>query len=145
MDQLFEDMFRDYSDDELAAIKAKYGTEGDVLEAPLLIAAKAKDNAPSGLPSAARTRQPAAGSCKRSLSPMSLPSGIFFCAPHGGGTARLMPANPIWHSDNNERTGFPVSVQFLLGKRTSTLVRLDVTSLAWQVCPFFVGGQGPAR
>lgn len=43
LDQLFEDMFRDYTDDELAVIKAKYGTEGDVLEAPLLIAPKAQD------------------------------------------------------------------------------------------------------
>ena len=43
LDQLFEDMFRDYSDEELAVIKAKYGTEGDVLEAPLLIEQKARD------------------------------------------------------------------------------------------------------
>lgn len=43
LDQLFEDMFRDYSEEELAAIKAKYGTEDDVLEAPLLIEHKAKD------------------------------------------------------------------------------------------------------
>ncbi len=43
LDQLFEDMFRDYSPDELAVIKAKYATEGDVLEAPLLIEQKARD------------------------------------------------------------------------------------------------------
>jgi type I restriction enzyme, R subunit len=43
LDQLFEDMFRDYSEEELAVIKAKYGTEGDVLEAPFLIEQKAKD------------------------------------------------------------------------------------------------------
>ena len=43
LDQLFEDMFRDYTPDELAVIKAKYGTEGDVLEAPMLIEAKAQD------------------------------------------------------------------------------------------------------
>ena len=43
LDQLFEDMFRDYTDEELAVIKAKYGTEGNVLEAPLLIAQKARD------------------------------------------------------------------------------------------------------
>ena len=43
LDQLFEDMFRNYTEDELAIIKAKYGTESDVLEAPLLIARKAKD------------------------------------------------------------------------------------------------------
>jgi type I restriction enzyme, R subunit len=43
LDQLFEDMFRDYTPDELAVIKAKYATEGDVLEAPLLIGQKARD------------------------------------------------------------------------------------------------------
>ena len=43
LDQLFEDLFRDYTPGELAVIKAKYGTEGDVLEAPMLIEAKAKD------------------------------------------------------------------------------------------------------
>ncbi|MCX6178626.1 MAG: type I restriction endonuclease [Chlorobiales bacterium] len=43
LDKLFEDMFRTYSEEELAIIKAKYGTEGDVLEAPLLIEQKAKD------------------------------------------------------------------------------------------------------
>ena len=43
LDQLFVDMFRDYTDDELSAIKAKYATEGDVLEAPMLIEQKARD------------------------------------------------------------------------------------------------------
>ncbi len=43
LDQLFEDMFRDYKPEELAIIKAKYATEGDVLEAPLLIEQKARD------------------------------------------------------------------------------------------------------
>jgi type I restriction enzyme, R subunit len=43
LDELFEDMFRDYTPDELAIIKAKYATEGDVLEAPLLIEHKARD------------------------------------------------------------------------------------------------------
>ena len=43
LDQLFEDMFRTYSEEELAVIKAKYGTASDVLEAPLLIEQKAKD------------------------------------------------------------------------------------------------------
>lgn len=43
LDQLFEDMFRTYSEEELAVIKAKYGTAGDVLKAPLLIEQKAKD------------------------------------------------------------------------------------------------------
>jgi type I restriction enzyme R subunit len=36
-------MFRTYSEEELTVIKAKYGTAGDVLEAPLLIEQKAKD------------------------------------------------------------------------------------------------------
>jgi type I restriction enzyme, R subunit len=43
LDQLFEDMFRDYTPDELAIIKAKYAAEGDVLEAPMLIEQKAWD------------------------------------------------------------------------------------------------------
>lgn len=43
LDQLFEDLFRDYTPEELAVIKAKYATEGDVLEAPLLIEQKARD------------------------------------------------------------------------------------------------------
>jgi type I restriction enzyme, R subunit len=43
LDKLFEDMFRTYTKDELATIKAKYGTADDVLEAPLLIEQKAKD------------------------------------------------------------------------------------------------------
>lgn len=43
LDQLFEDMFRDYEPGELAVIKAKYATEGDVLEAPMLIEQKARD------------------------------------------------------------------------------------------------------
>lgn len=36
-------MFRDYAPGELAVIKAKYATEGDVLEAPMLIEQKARD------------------------------------------------------------------------------------------------------
>ena len=43
LDKLFEDMFQTYSQKELAIIKAKYGTEGDVLEAPMLIEQKARD------------------------------------------------------------------------------------------------------
>lgn len=43
LDQLFVDMFREYTTEELDVIKAKYGTAGDVLEAPLLIEAKARD------------------------------------------------------------------------------------------------------
>jgi type I restriction enzyme R subunit len=43
LDQLFEDMFQNNSADELAVIKAKYATEGDVLEAPMLIEQKARD------------------------------------------------------------------------------------------------------
>ena len=43
LDHLFEDMFRTYSEEELAVIKAKYGTKEDILDAPLLIEQKAKD------------------------------------------------------------------------------------------------------
>jgi type I restriction enzyme R subunit len=43
LDDLFLDMFQDFTPDELALIKARYGTDGDVLEAPLLIAHKARD------------------------------------------------------------------------------------------------------
>ena len=43
LDRLFEDMFSDRTPEELAAIRAKYATVGDVLEAPKLIAAKAED------------------------------------------------------------------------------------------------------
>jgi type I restriction enzyme R subunit len=43
LDALFEDLFRDYTPEELAVIKAKYATEGDVMEAPLLIEQKARD------------------------------------------------------------------------------------------------------
>lgn len=43
LDAVFEDMFRDYTPEELSVIKAKYATEGDVMEAPLLIEQKARD------------------------------------------------------------------------------------------------------
>ncbi len=43
LDQLFEDMFQERTPEELEAIKAKYATKGNVLEAPKLIAAKAAD------------------------------------------------------------------------------------------------------
>jgi type I restriction enzyme R subunit len=43
LDQLFEDMFQDKSPEELEAIKRKYATKGNVLEAPKLIEAKARD------------------------------------------------------------------------------------------------------
>lgn len=43
LDQVFEDLFRGYTQDELAIIKAEYATHGDVLEAPLLIERKAAD------------------------------------------------------------------------------------------------------
>lgn len=43
LDTVFEDMFRDYTPEELAVIKAKYATEGDVMEAPMLIEQKARD------------------------------------------------------------------------------------------------------
>lgn len=43
LDKVFEDMFRGYSDRELAIIKAKYATDGDVMAAPMLIERKARD------------------------------------------------------------------------------------------------------
>ena len=43
LDALFEDLFRERSRDEIEAIKAKYATTGQIVEAPQLIAAKAKD------------------------------------------------------------------------------------------------------
>jgi type I restriction enzyme R subunit len=42
-DAKFEDLFRDRSDEELAAIKAKYGATGDILEAERRIGAIARD------------------------------------------------------------------------------------------------------
>ncbi|MDP9357836.1 MAG: type I restriction endonuclease subunit R [Chloroflexota bacterium] len=43
LDELFEDMFRERTPEELEAIKRKYATTGNVLEAEQLIAAKAAD------------------------------------------------------------------------------------------------------
>jgi type I restriction enzyme R subunit len=43
LDDLFEDMFRDRTEDELEAIRKKYATRGHILEAPALIAEKARD------------------------------------------------------------------------------------------------------
>ncbi|WP_445402199.1 type I restriction endonuclease subunit R [Zobellella sp. An-6] len=43
LDELFEDFFADKSEEELEAIKKKYATKGNVLEAPLLIEEKARD------------------------------------------------------------------------------------------------------
>lgn len=43
LDEVFEDMFQERSPEELEAIKAKYATTGNVLEAERLIAAKAKN------------------------------------------------------------------------------------------------------
>ena len=43
LDQKFEDLFRDYTESEKQVIKNKYAAEGDVLEAPKLIAEKAAD------------------------------------------------------------------------------------------------------
>lgn len=43
LDELFEDMFRERSKEELEAIQAKYATKGNVLEAEQMIAAKARD------------------------------------------------------------------------------------------------------
>lgn len=43
LDELFEDMFAGRSEDELEAIRKKYATKGNILEAPALIAEKARD------------------------------------------------------------------------------------------------------
>lgn len=43
LDAVFEDTFRDYTPEELDIIKTKYATEGDVMEAPMLIEQKARD------------------------------------------------------------------------------------------------------
>jgi type I restriction enzyme R subunit len=43
LDQLFEDLFSDRPAEEVEAIKRKYATKGQVLEAPKLIEAKARD------------------------------------------------------------------------------------------------------
>ncbi|OAN24104.1 type I restriction endonuclease subunit R [Pseudomonas oryzihabitans] len=43
LDGLFEDLFRDHSQDELELIKRKYATKGHILDAPALIADKARD------------------------------------------------------------------------------------------------------
>lgn len=43
LDGLFEDMFCDRTDEELEAIRKKYATKGNILEAPALIAEKARD------------------------------------------------------------------------------------------------------
>lgn len=43
LDELFEDLFRERSVEELEAIKQKYATKGQIFDAPLLIADKARD------------------------------------------------------------------------------------------------------
>ena len=43
LDELFEDLFRERSAEELEAIKQKYATKGQIFDAPLLIAEKARD------------------------------------------------------------------------------------------------------
>lgn len=43
LDELFEDLFRENSAEELEAIKQRYATKGNILEAPALIADKARD------------------------------------------------------------------------------------------------------
>ena len=43
LDQLFEDMSQEYTPEQLERLKARYATTGHVLEAPKLIAAKARD------------------------------------------------------------------------------------------------------
>ncbi len=43
LDELFEDLFRHYTPEELEAIKQKYATKGHIFDAPALIADKARD------------------------------------------------------------------------------------------------------
>ncbi len=43
LDELFEDLFRQHSPEELEAIKRKYATKGHIFDAPALIADKARD------------------------------------------------------------------------------------------------------
>lgn len=43
LDELFEDLFRQHTPDELDAIKKKYATKGHIFDAPALIADKARD------------------------------------------------------------------------------------------------------
>jgi len=43
LDELFEDLFREHSPEELEAIRQKYATKGQIFEAPALIADKARD------------------------------------------------------------------------------------------------------
>lgn len=43
LDELFEDLFRTHTPEELEAIKKKYATKGHIFDAPALIADKAKD------------------------------------------------------------------------------------------------------
>jgi len=43
LDELFEDLFRQHTPEELEAIKQKYATKGHIFEAPALIADKARD------------------------------------------------------------------------------------------------------
>jgi type I restriction enzyme R subunit len=43
LDEVFEDMFADRTDEELDAIKKRWATKGNVLEAPKMIEAKARD------------------------------------------------------------------------------------------------------
>ena len=43
LDEVFEDFFHGYSKEELEAIRKKYATKGNVLEAPLLVEEKARD------------------------------------------------------------------------------------------------------
>ncbi|WP_277373135.1 type I restriction endonuclease subunit R [Pseudomonas sp. AA-38] len=43
LDELFEDLFREHTQDELELIKQKYATKGHIFDAPALIADKARD------------------------------------------------------------------------------------------------------
>jgi type I restriction enzyme R subunit len=43
LDELFEDLFREHTPEELEAIRQKYATKGQIFEAPALVADKARD------------------------------------------------------------------------------------------------------
>jgi type I restriction enzyme R subunit len=60
LDELFEDLFRQHTPEELEAIKKKYATKGHIFDAPALIADKARDifatTSPTSCPTATRPR-----------------------------------------------------------------------------------------
>ena len=114
LDELFEDMFRDYTPDELAVIKAKYATEGDVLEAPMLIEQKARDmlrhyverGAAGGIQGPGRGHQPA------SRGDVSRETGAG-AATTGGGIGAL-PATHARASRKRDRDSLTQHTQFLV-------------------------------